>query len=165
METIDFNSIQSLKANGFQGFQRIGELFVSCQDIPDEVGVYFVIHDNDDIPEFMVRGSGGILKESDPNVSIIELERNWVGETKVIYIGQTGNSLRKRISSYMKFGQGEPVRHYGGRYIWQIKNHEDLLVCWKSLNGNRANPKQVESDLLRIFVEGYSCLPFSNLKK
>ena len=63
----------------------------------------------------------------------------------------------------MKFGQGKPVAHHGGRYIWQIKDSEELVVCWKSLE-NGKNPRQLEAEMIHEFKKKYGKLPFANLK-
>ena len=83
------------------------------------------------MPEFLSRGTGGFFKGKDPNVSITELGTNWVKNTCVVYIGKAGTTLRKRLNQYLKFGNGQNIGHWGGRYIWQIKNSGNLLLCWK----------------------------------
>ena len=60
----------------------------------------------------------------------------------------------------MRFGCGEEVSHYGGRYIWQIKDSDNLLVFWKKSD----NPERDESNMLRDFKTEYKELPFANLK-
>lgn len=73
------------------------------------------------MPEFLSHGTGGFFKGKDPNVSITELETNWVENTCVVYIGKAGTTLQKRLNQYLKFGNGQNIGHWGGRYIWQIK--------------------------------------------
>jgi len=29
----------------------------------------------------------------------------------------------------MKFGQGSPTGHWGGRYIWQLEDYKKLIIC------------------------------------
>ena len=116
---------------------------------------------------------GGFFKNKNPNVSKATLEANWVDRTIVIYIGQVGGirdggwseqTLHKRIKTYMRFGMGKNPAHYGGRYIWQISDYLNLLVCWKPLPGQIVDPKKVESEMLEKFMNCYDVLPFSNLK-
>ena len=66
-------------------------------------------------------------------MSITELSDNWVNNANVVYIGMTTSTLYKRLSDYLDFGQGKDVGHWGGRYIWQSRDHEELLVCWKEM--------------------------------
>ena len=49
-----------------------------------------VVYTGENIPEFLSRGTGGFFKGKDPNVSITELETNWVENTCVVYIGKAG---------------------------------------------------------------------------
>ena len=63
----------------------------------------------------------------------------------------------------MKFGRGEPVGKWGGRYIWQLGDSHNLLVCWK-LTPN-AIPRNMEKELLREFEAVYGKLPFANINR
>ena len=40
---------------------------------------------------------------------ISKLKANWVEDTQIVYIGMTQDTLKKRLSTYMRFGQGEAV--------------------------------------------------------
>ncbi len=161
-----FKTIEELKSNGFTGFKSVAELRLSKSVIPDAPGVYFVLFPLQDKPEFINPGAGGFFKGKDPNVEIATLKAAWVDGTPVIYIGKAGASngaatLRSRIGQYLGFGAGRNVGHYGGRYIWQLKNHEDLLFCWKPLM--KQEPHDVEVELQRNFAMIYGKMPFANL--
>ena len=126
-----FNTIDDLKAAGFEGFIPVVQLQADSTAIPRTAGVYMVVYTEGNMPEFLSHGTGGFFKGKDPNVSITELETNWVENTCVVYIGKAGTTLRKRLNQYLKFGNGQNIWHWGGRYIWQIKNSGNLLLCWK----------------------------------
>ena len=126
-----FNTIDDLKAAGFEGFIPVAQLQTDSTAIPRTAGVYMVVYTGENMPEFLSRGTGGFFKGKDPNVSITELGTNWVKNTCVVYIGKAGTTLRKRLNQYLKFGNGQNIGHWGGRYIWQIKNSGNLLLCWK----------------------------------
>jgi len=125
-------------------------------------------------PKFINPGTGGFFKGKNPNVSIEVLENNWVNETMVVYIGQSGGirngkwsneTLHSRISTFMAFGQGQDVMHYGGRLIWQIKDSKDLVVCWKPLPMKILDPKAYEKQLIQEFKSNFSQMrPFANLQ-
>ncbi len=66
---------------GFTGFTTISELVANIDVVPQLPGVYVVMRNNASQPEFLTRGTGGFFKDKNPNVSIDELERNWVGDT------------------------------------------------------------------------------------
>ncbi len=160
-----FDSVDHLKDEGFTGFKKIGDLIEDQSHIPNGKGVYLVVHKAKDKPEFIMPGVGGCFKERDPNTSRQKLESNWVDKNVVIYIGQAGGgksnqTLRKRIRQYMKFGQGENVPHWGGRYIWQIENYRDLLICWKTTD---QDPRDIEKNLILGFQKIYGKRPFANL--
>lgn len=115
--------------------------------------------------EFINPGVGGFFKGKDPNVDIPQLKDKYVDST-VVYIGKAGSSSSKatlfsRLGQYLGFGQTKNIGHYGGRYIWQLKNHEDLLFCWKPLN--EEEPIVLEKELLSLFKEEFGKLPFANL--
>ena len=159
-----FNDIDIIKKNGFLGFLTIGELMDSKTVIPKSKGVYFVLYLSESIPTFKEKGTGGFFKGKNPNVSTDILKENWVDRTKVIYIGRGGqegkkSTLKSRLSQYVRFGQGKKVGHWGGRYIYQIMNPENLVICWKVTE----NPEKNESELITNFISVYCKLPFGNL--
>lgn len=163
---IDFNNIESIKQVGYTGFIPIRNLYLETTRIPKVRGVYFIIYNGYNPPAFLPIGSGGHFKGRNPNVSISELQSNWVENTKVIYIGKAGGAgssatLQSRLRQYLRFGQGKPVGHWGGRLIWQIKNSGDLNICWKPLP--KEEPRVVEGDLIQQFKSIYGKRPFANL--
>lgn len=156
------NVIKELNDAGFTGFIPVSELREGgLKMIPDFSGVYMVLRVSDVAPKFLATGSGGRFKGKDPNVPVEELKANWVEETPVLYIGKA-TSLRKRISQYLRFGQGKPVGHWGGRYIWQLADATQLLFCWMPVDGNA---DAVETDMICSFRERYGSRPFANLTK
>lgn len=151
-----------LKDAGFKGFIPVSQLRDGVLNmIPDVSGVYMVLRVSDEAPVFLEKGSGGYFKGKEPNVSVAELEANYVDGASVVYIGKA-TSLRKRIRAYIRFGQGKPVGHWGGRYIWQLADAPDLLFCWREVDGD---PDAVETELIRAFREAYGSRPFANLSK
>ena len=151
-----------MKDAGFKGFIPVSALRErGLKMIPDVPGVYMVLRVSEGAPEFLETGSGGHFKGKNPNVPVAELAANWVDGTPVVYIGKA-TSLRKRISQYVRFGQGKPVGHWGGRYIWQLADAPDLLFCGREVDGD---PDAVETELIRAFREAYGSRPFANLSK
>lgn len=152
---------------GFKGFITVDKLMSDINVVPAKPGVYAVMRECDDKPTFLNRGSGGFFKGKDPNVDIDELQRNWVDDSSIVYLGKAGgnnnkSTLRKRLSLYMDFGQGKPVGHKGGRYIWQLSDSRDLIVCWKEVSNG--NPRDVENKLIIDFKEKHKGQrPFANL--
>ena len=161
-----FNDIEIMKNSGFTGFLTIGVLRESRKELLPSKGVYFVLYTSESTPTFVERGSGGFFKGKNPNVSMNILKEKWVEETKLVYIGRGGqkgknSTLHSRLSDYLRFGQGKNVGHWGGRYIYQIENPENLVICWKYIN----EPEEVESELLDKFINTYGKLPFGNLRR
>jgi hypothetical protein len=162
----DFNDIKAIEELGFLGFIKLGDLFDNSSIIPDIKGIYMILYNNNNTPEFLITGTGGHFKGKNPNISMQALKHNWIEDTKVVYIGKAGGddskaTLRSRLTQYFRFGQGKNVGHWGGRLIWQIKNSKELLVCWKPLPN--ADPRDAESELIQKFVTVYRKRPFANL--
>jgi len=132
--------------------------------IPSNSGVYIILRLKDSEPEFLERGTGGLFKRTeprDPNVSIDELRDNWVPDEAIIYIGKA-TSLKSRLGSYLRFGEGKFATHWGGRYIWQLKDSRELLVCWKETD---ENPRVVEEEMIAQFKKEHGGKrPFANLQ-
>jgi len=161
-----FNSIEEIREAGFTGFKKMSELFQDNSLLPAIKGVYLVLYIENQFPEYLSVGTGGFFKGKDPNVPSSFLEDNWVDNTIVVYIGKAGKegssaTLRSRLKQYFGFGKGGNIGHYGGRLIWQLKNSNDLIVCWKALP--KEDPRTVESTLIRDFYSKFSKRPFANL--
>lgn len=112
-------------------------------------------------PEFLRTGTGGTYDGREPNVSLEKLEAKWVNGAEIVNIGFS-KSIADRINALLLFSQGEPVRHNGGRYMWQIKNSEQLIVCWKKMP-TEGSAKRAKKDLLEAFRWIHGVLPFANL--
>ncbi len=155
--------LASLEQQGFVGFKKVSELMETrCAVVPAEEGVYVVLRESAEEPVFVEDGTGGAFKGKNPNSPISTLKENWVEDTEIVYIGMTRDTLKRRLSAYMRFGQGEPVGHWGGRFIWQLKDSRDLVVCWKPMSAGDA--AEEESDMIQAFKQAHAGRrPFANL--
>lgn len=165
-EIMNFNDIDEIKRAGFVGFKKMSDLFSDCTSIPKVRGVYLVLNPNPAYKAFLEVGTGGFFKGRNPNVSVEVLNSNWVENSLVLYIGKAGSetsqaTLYSRLKQYINFGQGRNVGHWGGRYIWQLENSADLIVCWKPLP--KDDPREVEGQLIRQFTSTFYKRPFANL--
>lgn len=163
---MDYASIDSIKEHGFEGFHSVGSLWNDPSVFPNEPGVYMVVRTSIDSPVFLHPGVGGFFKGKNPNLTENELQQNVVHGTPVVYIGKAGKpggsaTLRSRLKQYLKFGQGRNIGHYGGRLIWQLEDHADLLFCWKPVID--ADPKEVEKEMLFEFIKQFGKRPYANL--
>jgi hypothetical protein len=167
---MNFNSIDDIRVEGFDGFATISALQKSkCGQVPSEPGVYMVLRPNAMPPEFCSESKGGHFKDRDPTVKVICLKSRWVEDVLVLYIGKAGSlggtaTLRSRLKAYMRFGEGEKVGHWGGRYVWQLQNSSRLLVCWKATEPNSL-PRNVEKKLIGDFEQAYGKPPFANINR
>ncbi|WP_313386554.1 hypothetical protein [Chishuiella sp.] len=163
---MNFNDINEIKKAGFIGFEKMSNLFIDNSSIPKIKGVYLVLNPNFKKFDFINIGTGGYFKGKNPNVSIDELKLNWVKNSLVVYIGKAGSdtskaTLNSRLKQYFGFGQGKNIGHWGGRFIWQLKNSSDLIVCWKPLLND--DPRTFENQLIKEFLTKFNKRPFANL--
>lgn len=133
-----------------------------CSLIDDAPGVYLILRCSTEPPVFLEKGNGGLFKGIDPNVTLDVLREKWVEGIEILYIGKAGTSLRKRLRQYMRFGDGIDAPHKGGRYIWQLADNRELLVCWKVLPAT-VDPEMVEMLTIEKFKDRYGKLPFANI--
>jgi hypothetical protein len=144
----------------------VKELWINRTCIPKIKGVYLVINPSFRQAEYITPGVGGFFKGKDPNVPITMITLKEVANSQVIYIGKAGSpsgnaTLNSRLDQYLKFGQTKNIGHWGGRYIWQLKNYTDLIICWKETQNE--DPREVEKLLLRMFITQFGKSPFANL--
>ncbi len=153
----------TLKDLGYQGFRTVSELTKNSSEVPLEAGCYALEWAGGE-PEFLSKGSGGFSK-GDPNVPTSVLRRQWTSGASIVYVGRAGApgtkaTLRSRVKQLLEFGQGQPAKHYGGRYLWQLKQAPELLVAWKV-----GDPAALEQEVLEPFVAHFGRLPFANLQE
>ena len=134
--------------------------------VPAEPGVYLVLRSCASSPEFLEAGTGGHFKNRDPNVPVTKLAKEWVEGALIVYVGQSGSNskrtLKKRIGELIQFGQGARVGHWGGRFIWQLAQADELLICWNETVDD--DPKQFKKELIEAFKLTYGGRrPFANL--
>ena len=144
---------------GFTGFVRFTEL--SRLALPDAPGVYVVVRDADEPPEFGKLSLAGWFKGRDPTVAALVLALKWVDGARVLYIGKA-DSLTDRLCAYASIGRGNRAAHWGGRYVWQLADHDRLSVGWLELPAG-TDAFETERDLLDAFKAAHGRLPFANL--
>lgn len=162
----ELNNIDTLKEVGFEGFVKIKDLRRNYDLLPNEKGIYFILKLTKEQPEFINPGTGGFFKGRDPNVSINTLTNKWVDDTIILYIGKAGgvnsmSNIKKRVKQLLEFGNNRPVGHWGGRYLWQLKDIENCVVCWKKIINEE--PLETERKFINKFIEKYGRLPFANI--
>jgi hypothetical protein len=147
-----------LQSSGFEGFVPRFESPAVAQRGPDWLRVYAVLRDTAAPPRFLATSKGGRSKDGDPTVPVELLRRRWHDRTPILYFGKA-DSLRPRIRALVQSGAGEPVGHWGGRYLWQVEGCEAFLLAWREV----AKPREVERDLLADFAAHFGGLPFANI--
>lgn len=153
---------EGLTQFGFGGFTRLLALGnPDCSPAPAAPGVYVVLRESERPADFLTTNPGGRFKDRDPTVPVELLKLKWV-ESRVVYIGRGGN-LRSRLKQYAEFGAGKPTGHWGGRYVWQLRDADGLLVAWKEVDA-LDEAAAAEVSLIVAFRRAHGGrLPFANL--
>ena len=105
--------------------------------------------------------------QMDPSVPIEILQNHWVPGAVVLYIGRARGPgvralLHQRVKRYLRFGQGRVVAHYGGRFVWQLRDHRVMLLAWMPTPDE--DPAVVEARLQAMFLARHGRPPFANLR-
>lgn len=159
-------TLQGRRDVGFTGFAPFARLPATA--VPSDAGVYVVARDSSDPTVFVVSSVAGWFRRKDPSLDLTRLAEAWVPGAVALYIGKAsggaagGRGLQKRLDEYRRHGAGQPVGHWGGRYIWQLADAGELLVAW--LPTSQSDPEDVESKLLSQFANHFGRRPFANRK-
>lgn len=130
--------------------------------VPRQPGCYVVYREAENPPTYLAANPGGRFKGKDPTVSRERLTAEWVPGANVVYIGKA-NDLFTRLKAYARFGDGDPVAHWGGRLIWQLADADELLVAWHALTVSTP-ARELEKLLLAHFAKQHDDQrPFANL--
>lgn len=145
---------------GFSGF--IPLLALDASRVPTTRGVYVVLRRSSDPPTFLKSSPVTSHNGKSLSYTTVDLAGRWVNGATVLNIGKAAGEggLRGRLSKYGSFGSGQPASHRGGRSVWQLQDHAQLLVAW--LETPNADPEDVEGELLDAFQQFYGVAPFAN---
>lgn len=146
-----------LEELGFAGFVPLHGAELAGR-VPSQSGVYVVLAHAGEMPTFLDVSRGGRFKGRNPTVDRAVLASKFVRGSETLYIGRA-TELDQRVGLLTRFGSGEPVAHWGGRYLWQIDQPESLRVAWRL----EADPVEAEARLLDEFEVEFGRLPFANL--
>jgi hypothetical protein len=155
-----------LRTDGFEGFVSIGDVRLRRATVSPLPGVYIVYRETLGPIGFLDKSAGGWFKARNPSVPIETLAGAWVDGAHVLYVGKAdagrsgGRGIQKRLDEYLRFGMGEPIGHWGGRYLWQLEGTDELMICYKPC----PDPRKEEKRLLGLFRAEFGSLPFANLR-
>lgn len=152
-----------LEEVGFEGWIPARNL--QSVAVPKGVGgVYLAYRASNEPPTFLSESPAGTHKGRNPTLSVTDLERAWVPESRVVYIGKAsltpGSDLRRRAWAYVRQGRGASAGHWGGRATWRLADSSDLLLAWMATD---RDPRAVEQEMLAAFLKNHGRLPFANL--
>jgi len=154
-------TIDALRREGFDAFVTFAALRSNPSAIAAAAGVYVVLRRSTEAPSFLETSCGGHFKGRNPTARVDALERKWVPTAQVVYIGK-GDRLQRRLRQYADFGASHPVGHWGGRYVWQLADSDQLLVAWKTC-GAGETAAELEAALVGRFKRAFGRLPFANI--
>ena len=124
--------------------------------------MYVVYRPSATSASFLSGNPGGRFKGQDPAVSMDMLQAKWLSHAQTIYIGKA-DVARRRLKQFARFGAGDPIGHWGGRYIWHLADSHDLWVAWHAIQW-RETAREYEQRLLAHFADLHSeQRPFANL--
>lgn len=110
------------------------------------------------LPDFTIDGV-----RPTPDIVKSRLKKFWLPSENVVYIGQTGTDLGKRVNAYYRTPLGDKRPHSGGQWIKTLENIDRLFVYYASVP-SKTEARNLESRLLAFFESETGMLPFANLE-
>jgi hypothetical protein len=83
-------------------------------------------------------------------------ERRWLADEPIVYIGQTDQTIRKRLKDFYRHKCGNPGPHAGGQVIKLLRCA--LWVYWSHAD----NPYNVEQTMICAFKAKVGQVPYAN---
>lgn len=152
-----------LETVGFVGWRTWDELRINdFGGVPHASATYVVYRPSAGEPTFLTANPGGHFKDKDPTIAVDALKAKRVADAHVVYVGKADVTSR-RLKQFARFGDGEPVGHWGGRYIWQMADSSEVLVAWHAISWEEP-ARNYEKRLLAHFGDLHEgTRPFANL--
>ena len=101
----------------------------------------------DTVPSMMLEGV-----HPTPDDVCAHLREFWLPDEPVLYIGQTGSGLRKRLRQYYRTPLGMAKPHAGGYWLKTLTDYGCTFVFWAATP--HSDPERVEEQMLAAFVRG-----------
>lgn len=110
------------------------------------------------LPDFKIDG----VK---PDVESVKerLAEFWIPEENILYIGQTGKNLDKRVLDYYNTPLGDKRPHSGGQWIKTLRKINELYVYYAGVH-SKDDAVRLETEMLKFFISEVGELPFANLE-
>lgn len=145
--------------SGFDGWLTFAEL--ASANVPRDPGVYVIVRPTDDPPAFRADAP----YRGDAPLPVTDLEARWVRGERLVYIGMASlgskrDGLHRRLRQFRRYGEGHAARHAGGRRIFQLADHADLLVAWRVTDD--AEARDTERAMIAAFQAHHGVRPFAN---
>lgn len=158
---------EALRGRGFTGFTPFRDL--KLDNVPPGPGIYAVLRGTGNDHEVLESSGGGHFKGKNPTADPMTVRLRLDVPSALLYVGKADSGsrgtrgLRARIAELTRFGRGEPVGHWGGRYLWQLSDAQALRVAWLPVGGTTA--REAESSYFDEFIAVHGQLPFANLRR
>ena len=118
---------------------------------PDGYHPHFSLADISDWLDFVPSMALDGVRPS-PESICARLRQFWLPDEPVLYIGQTGSGLRKRLRQYYRTPLGRPKPHAGGYWLKTLTDYGCTFVFWAATP--HSDPERVEEQMLAAFVRG-----------
>ena len=128
-----FNTIDDLKAAGFEGFIPVAQLQTDSTAIPRTAGVYMVVYTGENMPEFLSRGTGGFFKCVDNRIG------NQLGKKYLCGLHRKSrNNPKKTIKSISEIREWTKYRALGRPIHLANKKFRQFAVVLETYSRRRS---------------------------